>query len=205
VSDLAQGNSITLDKYYSSFKSVLGALAGALSAIPILSALMPPALAGYGFPPLGNAEPLARVGTIGCVLFASYFAFFARADSPRAARKRVTRALIFAITFFVLYLAVFMRFVRTVDIPSKATSIHVSVGFDRTAFAKQNFSSETDEQMLRARGPAEEEVRRLWTERSLVIVRLALFGLYTLALSGFVCSFSWGIIADLGHHGEGDS
>jgi len=48
----------------------------------------------------------------------------------------------------------------------------VSVGYDRTQFAKTNFAVESDEDMLRARSTGDEEIKKLWTYQSLTVVRL---------------------------------
>lgn len=193
---------MTLENYYASFKIKMGAFVTVFAALPLLSKILSPAYAGYGYPPLGNVETLARIGTGLFAASCTYFAYFARTGSVEGARKGVRNAFVFAAVCFVIYLCFFIRFVRTVEIPTRGTSVQVSVGFERSEFAKQNFSSETDVEMLRYRGATEEEVARLWTAPSIVLVRVALFLFYTLVLCGFVCALSWGVVADMRKQGN---
>src|SRR5271156_1443657 len=158
---------MTLEAYYASFKSKAGAFTGAFAALPFLSKLLPSEYLAYGYPPLGDAEVLGRIGTVVFALFSTYVAYFICNDDPQKARTWVRNAFIVCFMVFLLYLGCFIRFVRTVEIPTRSTSISVSVGFERSDFAKQNFPSKTDIEMLRARGPYEEEVAQLWTSRSL--------------------------------------
>jgi|ERR1700678_3084328 hypothetical protein len=188
---------MTLESYYASFKSKAGAFTAAFAVLPFLSKILPPEYSAYGYPPLGEAEILGRIGTVAFALFSTYVSYFICNEDAQKARKWVRNAFIFGFIVFLLYLGCFIRFIRTVEIPTRSTSISVSVGFERSDFAKRNFASQTDFEMLRARGPYEEEIAQLWTPRSLVAVRVALFLLYSLVLSSFVCAFSWGIIADM--------
>ena len=72
--------------------------------------------------------------------------------------------------------------------------MRVSIGYDRTPFAKANFSSDSDEDMVRARGFDDEEIKKLWTYPSLMVTRLALFGSYCGFILGLVATFSLGIV-----------
>lgn len=72
----------------------------------------------------------------------------------------------------------------------------MSVGYDRTQFAKANFGSDSDEDMLRARGTDDEEIKKLWTYQSLAVARLALFISYCGFILGLVAVFSLGIVFD---------
>ena len=65
------------------------------------------------------------------------------------------------------------------------------------SFATSNFGSATDEEMLRARGPDEEQIRMLWTPRSLIVARLALFVPYSLMIVALVAAFSFGVAGDI--------
>jgi hypothetical protein len=185
---------ITLRQYYLSFKSISGVMAGLLSAIPFLSKLAPDAYAAYGFPPLGSLEGPARIGTFVFAWAATYFAFFARAGSPSGDRKRIAAAMVFAFVFLCLYFGLFLRFVRTIEIPAKNISVQVSVGYERTDFAKDNFGAASDWEILRARGTGEEEIWKLWTTKSLLVCRLSLYIAYSIVVLSLVAAFSWGVI-----------
>jgi hypothetical protein len=106
-------------------------------------------------------------------------------------------AIACGLVFFLLYVVTFMRFVRTIEIPSKGTVVQVSVGIQRTEFAKANFNSDSDWEILRDRGTDEEQVWKLWTARSLVLCRFALYTTYSLCLLSLVAAFSWGVLAGL--------
>ena len=190
--------SFTLLQYYRSFISISGVIAGLLTAFPLLSGLiLPESYRAYCFPPLGNVEGPARIATVALALAATYFAFFARATLAVRNRKRVAIALVFASVCICLYLALFLRFVRTIEIPSRDRSVQVSVGCERSDFAKANFVGESDWDLLRDRGTAEEEIWRLWTAKSLLISRLSLYITYLLVVLSLVTAFSWGVIYQL--------
>lgn len=85
--------------------------------------------------------------------------------SSRAHRVAIVRGLV----FLFLYVALFMRFVRSREVPSKGTTVQISVGFERAEFAKANFNGDRDWEILRFRGTDEEQVSKLWTIRSLML------------------------------------
>jgi hypothetical protein len=122
---------------------------------------------------------------------ATYVVYLLQGSSERS-RRRLT--LILWLSAFVgcaLYLAVATRFVRIVPIPTLQDSIAVSVGFERTPFAKA-LGEASDFDLLRLRGPEEEEIQKLWTFRSLILARLALWTFYCGVISAFVGIFSLG-------------
>ncbi len=90
----------------------------------------------------------------------------------------MTLIVVFAAIFFFAYLAARIYFVRTIEIPSIEGVEIVSVGYERTDFAKSVFGAESDLDMLRARGGSDEEILRLWTTRSVYVSRIALLGSY---------------------------
>ena len=114
--------------------------------------------------------------------------------SSASSRRKLTLILWFlAFIGCALYLAATARFVRIVPIPTLHDSIAVSVGFERTAFAKA-LGEASDFDLLRLRGPQEEEIQKLWTFRSLILARLALWALCCGAISAFVGIFSLGAL-----------
>src|SRR5208283_4435937 len=115
-------------------------------------------------PPLGNMDGVARVGLVGLCLGVSVGVYFLVAAQPLKSPSRVIwAAFFFAGVGLLAYLSAYQGFVRRVDIPSRETSVYVSVGYQRTAFADQTFGPASDWEMLRARGTSEEEIGRLWT------------------------------------------
>lgn len=186
-------HTVTLVEYLLSFKSKTGLAAGLFSAIPILSKLLPESYSAYGFPPLGTGESVARIGAVVLALAAPLFAFYTASAARKGNRKRVASGIIFAFVCLFLYFVLFLRFVRTIDIPSKNITVQVSVGYERTDFAKVTFGEISDEDLLRARGTSDEEIRKLWTTKSLLVSRSSLYITYVLVFLSLVTAFSWGV------------
>jgi hypothetical protein len=84
-----------------------------------------------------------------------------------------------------------LRFVRAIPEVNQADHI-VSVGYKRTEFAKSTLGDASDEEMLRDRGLTDEDIRSLWTTRSLSLSRLLLF------VSCMGCTLSLVALASLG-------
>jgi hypothetical protein len=188
---------MTLRQYYRSFKGIYGVLAGVFSAIPLFSKFLPEGYGASAFPPLGNADGPARIVTCVIALSMTYLAFFTRAAPPLRNNRRIVAAIALAVVSVCLYLTLFLLFVRTVDIPSMNSSVRVSVGYERTDFANANFGAASDEELLRDRGTNDEEIRRLWTAKSLIISRLGLYTTYALFIFALVLAFSWGALDQL--------
>ncbi len=131
-------------------------------------------------------------------LAATYCSYFYRAAHHNDNGKRVYRAMMMALLPLIVYVGLLIRFVRTVDIPSMGTAAQVSVGWERTEFARANFDGETDWDLLRSRGPNEEEIWRLWTPTSLLVSRMSLYAAYISTLLLLVSAFSWGVLFELG-------
>jgi hypothetical protein len=81
-------------------------------------------------------------------------------------------------------------FVRTIDLPAANDAVSVTVGYERTPFAQQTFGDVSDLELLRKRGPTEEEIQRLWTLRSINIARVSLFASYLLFLCSLIAACS---------------
>lgn len=192
---MPQDSSTSLHTYYRAFASLSGFFAAAIALIPMIPrAYLPGAIRSYGFPPLGNAEGLARTGTMIFALSTTYLAFFARSRRQNGNRARVVLGLAVALLSFFLYLGLSLRFVRSIEIPSATTDVQVSVGFTRTEFAKANFPESSDWELLRERGPQEEQVWKLWTPASIICTRLGLYSSYSLSLLSLIAAFSWGLL-----------
>ena len=162
---------MTLKEYYLSYKGLLGSLAALVACSPLL-ALIPVDVNRYIFPPLGIIDLMARVISVLAALAATFVVYFWRLRNvPRAIAILIVAFLVFA----VVYAVAFLSSVRTIEIPSKETSVMVSVGYFRSGFALKNFADSSDEQMLSSRGPNEEEIRRCWTPGSLIASRMVLW------------------------------
>jgi hypothetical protein len=193
---VADTSHITIRQYYSAFNTLSGWLAALVSLSPLVSSLFR-GFKGYFFPPLGNTESVARFGIILFSLAVTYLALFWRNWRPRDNAKRVTIAILLALACFCLYFIAYQLFVRRIDIPSSGTSVSVSVGYQRTEFAKETFGSATDWEILKQRGIEEEEIERLWTASSIAIARLALFVPFCGIILLLVAAFSCGVLYQL--------
>lgn len=183
---------VTLVSYYKKFASISGALAVATGVGPLLSAWLPGAAPAYLFPALGDFTMPARLGFVLLAVAITYVSFY---GPPRPANAFLKFFLLAVISLVALccYLVTLQHFVRRIDIPATSSTVYVSIGYERTAFANQTFSAETDWDMLRARGTSDEEVTRLWTARSLDIARLCLFACYCGVVLPLVLVFSLGV------------
>jgi hypothetical protein len=179
---------VTINNYYKSFASISGTLAATFGLEPLFSLLHFEA-AAYLFPQLGDATNVARVGVLGLSVAMTYLAFYFPVG-----RSRWAMVCLFGISGIALccYLVFYMQFVRKIDV-SGASAIQVSVGDERTPFAVETFHSESDWDMLRARGTREEEISRLWTGRSIRRARLFLFGSVCGFILPLVLGFSLGV------------
>jgi hypothetical protein len=150
---------MTLKQYYKAFWSLPGVLAAAPPIVAaIVMPLLPDSASVYGFPPLGDVGSFARLALLCLAVLLTYLVYFWRGG-------RWVLVVAAFVTFLSLcgYIALYPRFVLRVDVPSQKTAVRVSIGYDRTPFATANFSSDSDEDMLRARGFDDEEVKKLWT------------------------------------------
>lgn len=197
---MADTSTITIRRYYASFKSVWGILASAFGALPILSILLPEK--AYPFPPIGDIEVPARAGLVVLAFAATFGVYFWAFSFHR--RIPGVMAVVFGVSLvsLVVYLGLCERFVRRVDIPSRQTDVTVSVGYERTAFAEITFGAASDWELLRARGTDEEQIKKLWAMKSLIIARLALFATYSVFLLALVVMFSFGVVRDIYDRGE---
>lgn len=190
---------ITLKQYYKSFLS----LSGLFASVPplyasVVSVFLPAGLAVLGFPPLGNVEPLARLGLLllaASVIHLSYFFV--------PSRWAIAACVFLSAIALFYYVGVYPKFVVRVDMPG-AGMVRVNIGQERTAFALTNFADYSDEEMLRARGTSEEEVRRLWTLDSLRKGRVSLLSSYCVFILGIVSVFSLGVRLDLARQSSSD-
>jgi hypothetical protein len=164
-------------------------------ALPYLSKILPEPVGPYLFPPLGDIEGIARLGAFIFSTLTTYLVFICAKDSAlNKVPKRTVILFVIAVALFLGYFSASYRFIRVVSIPSEHRAIAVSVGFERTDFARRNFSSSSDIEMLRDRGLVEEEIERLWTVRSLLSARLTLYLCYLGCVMSLVGFLSFGAL-----------
>ena len=184
---------VTLVGYYKKFATVSGVMAAATGVGPLVSAWLPGAAPAYVFPPLGEIRMPARLGVVFLAVAATYISFYAPPMLPRAAFSKFFRVGLISLLALGCYLTAFRHFVRRIDAPASGSVIFVSVGYQRTTFAVRTFASDSDWDMLRARGTNDEEVSKLWTDRSVDVARLCLFASYCGFVLPLVLIFSLGV------------
>ena len=167
-------------------------MAAIVTALPIITKVLPTDVAQHLFPPLGELEPLARLGAVAFALLSMYVAFFLGSGKATA---RVVSAAVVALLSFLTFLGLSSRLVRTVPVPSQNTSISVSVGFRRSDFAKSNFPNSSDWDMLRDRGLSDEQIDKLWTPNSVMIGRLALWTSCAGFIAASVFALCFGVLS----------
>jgi hypothetical protein len=184
---LKSDGSVTLIQYFAAFKTSFAALAGLGIAPALLSRLIPD-WSAYIFPPLGSIEPAARIGTVllGVIVICCGYLII---DKPTI-RPYIISASIVTAFCLVIYLAATTVYVRRIEIPSQNKAIFVSIGAKRSEFAIKEFGSESDWDILRERGPNEEEVYKLWTPQSIIWARLLLYLAYLGIVLGWTFCFS---------------
>lgn len=185
----------SLRKYYASFKSFRGILASLLGGFPLISSFLPGYL--HTFPPLGDIEAAARGGLVILAFGISFCVYFWSEEMRRRAGLVLALAIGIILLSLFGYLALSLRFVTRVDIPSRDSAVYVSIGYERTPFANSTFGPLSDTEMLRERGTDEEQVRMLWTSKSLIIVRLLLYATYSLLILSLVGVFSFAVVHDM--------
>jgi hypothetical protein len=186
----------SLTQYYKSARGLSTAIAAVF--LPFASKIVGENAATYLFPPLGSMDGPARVGLVALCLGVSLGVYFLVAVNPvKSPTRMIWSALLVSAVCLFAYLAFYDAFIHRVEIPSRGTSLYVSVGYQRTEFAKQTFGSASDEEMLRARGPSEEEIRRLWTRQSLIIARLGLYSSCVLTTLSWLFVFSFALVRDM--------
>jgi hypothetical protein len=178
---------ISVLEYYKSFGGLRGAIAGAFTFLPVSSLVIP----GRVFPPLGNETILSQWFAVIIGVVVTYLVFLRQNVTTSKIKSAMTFFLLIATVFFCAYLAARLNFVRTIDIPSLKDVAIVSVGYERTDFAKSVFGDASDLDMLRARGTDDEEIVKLWTTRSVYVSRI------TLLCSYLGCALSLIAIASL--------
>lgn len=191
-----------LKKYLERFKSVIGALTGALAVLPLLSEVLPGKAGDYAFPPVGTYQLFWTVLSVAVAAATILFIYyFARGSSYVAQHDRRMKTFVLVAAFgglgILAYFIAVQLVVREVWIPTESKAIAVSVGFHRTEFAEKEFSGKSDWEMLKTMGFEEEQIRKLWTISSILVARALLFAAYLWTLSVFITLGSFAVLCDL--------
>jgi len=190
---------IKLKTYYLNFKTVRGLVTAFAAGLPLIPKVTPGTSTEYLLAPLGDLDNLARFSFAIFCLAVTYLVYFRYQGQSPTARKRtfLLCLMVIPLSSLCLYFVFCDSYVRKVDIPTIGRAAYVSVGYQRSEFANQNFASLTDEEMLRQRGLTEEEVRKLWTHMSLLAVRVILFFSWCGFLLPLILGLSLGVLDQL--------
>src|SRR5438128_1558978 len=153
----------------------MGALTGALAVLPSVSEVLPGKAGDYAFPPLGTYQLFWESVSVVISAVIILLVFFIRNSSYVVHHDKRLRAFIvlggIAFLALIAYFVAVHVTVRTLWIPTEKKEITVSVGFRRTAFAEREFAGEGDWTMLEKMGWNEEQIRKLWMCKSILIAR----------------------------------
>jgi hypothetical protein len=178
---------LTIKNYYLGFYTFVGALAGIPFLAPILHAVIPPSILfpQYLYPPLGDIEWLGIIATIALLLTTTYLTFL-YCESRKTSSKSIGILMAGLILLFCCFIGLHVAFVKQVSIPAEKTEMLVSVGYQPTDFSIQTYPRWTAFEILQDVGTGEDEIQKLWTVRSLYVVRIFLWLAYTLTVCCFL-------------------
>lgn len=182
-----------------SLRSYVGLLRWLQGVIFLLPIGMRAANAETAFlnPPLATLDQLIPFAFVLVGIF-SILPWLIRSRKSAVSAARWAAAL--AVVSIVVYALCLSRSVVQVDITSADRVVQVSVGAERTAFAREHFEGWTDAQMLKEIGFGEEQIQRLWTSRSILRSRIELLCGYIIFLISL--NFCVGAIARTGNLGS---
>jgi len=188
---LLRNRQIAVIEYYKSFKTIQGGFALICGLVPPVSNVLLP---GRIFPPLGNETLASQAFVLLGGLAVTYLVYLFQASAVASLRRALGVFFALAVLSFCIYFGLHLRFVRSISVPSTHAELNVSVGYARTNFAKETFSEATDWEMLRFRGTDDEEIVKLWTVKSIYLVRLALLLSYLGLMLSLITFASLGVL-----------
>lgn len=150
---------------------------------------MPDKYDGRIFPPLGQFELTAGCGVVAIGFLCTYLVFVCYRSHPYISPLHGVSLLLTVMALLAIYSGLNLRFVK----PGTNGTL-VSIGYDRTDFARKNYDDKTDIEMLRDYGSRELEIEKLWTYKSLAIARGLLLLTYTTIIMSFIWFFCIGAL-----------
>lgn len=168
-------------KKFIGFKGFFGLIAG---VYPILGNFL-------GFeskmlmPPLNNSFLVSYIILIILIIFVAYLHRYIRVFRSNKLVSTALGIILLVLAFFsfINYVIWHHKVVRCGQVqPENRNPVTycVIIGLERSEFANQNFIGFTDEKMLRYRGWTPEQVRLLWTEKSIEKAMLRVIGYFLL-------------------------
>lgn len=175
---------MTLLQYYRGFGSLYGAFATIPFIPPVLHILAPDSNKLESlYPPLGEMQTLPLAATFVILVVVTYAVLVSCQSASKLHPAATPGAILGAILCFSAVIVMNVLYVREIDVPSVNQEVRVSIGYQRTKFALKTYPDSTDWGMLHDHGPSEETIHLLWTQRSIAIVRVGLWLVYTLSLA----------------------
>lgn len=186
---------MSLKLYFKQFKSILGIITGFIGSFPFIGNYLLKRTISNVVPPIED-----YVLVIYAIFFitAVFIVYFLKDLGcwKKTWGTPLTMGVLFFLAFigFLFYDQWSVRAIRTFYIPTLRKNVSVIVGLERSQFAKQYFNDKTDEDMLEERGYTKNEIRRLWTQESILRARFFIIVSYfsTLLLLGI--GFSVGVL-----------
>ena len=134
---------------------------------------------GLFYPPLGDLTTLFMLVTLAAIFVVALLAFWIFRGSQTWFQKiAIVVGVISLFLAMFIYSGCYERYVRVVWIPRLNAAVAISVGDERTPYAKE-LGNISDYDLLSHRGVNEEEVKKLWTPRSLAKAHNSLWVWYT--------------------------
>jgi hypothetical protein len=186
---------MSLKAYFKQFGSVFGIITGFIGAFPFIGNYLLQQKISNIIPPVEDyVLVIYVVFFIAAVLNVYFLKDLNCWKKPWSVPLTMGVLFLLAIIGFMFYDHWSERAIRTIYIPTLKKNVNVIVGLERSRFAVQNFNDEPDEQMLEKRGYTKNEIRRLWTQESILRARLFIIGSYFLALLLLGVGFSVGVL-----------
>jgi len=144
-------------------------------AIPVASGLLQHKPVTLG-PPLGVLYDLVSPTAFVCVGIFGVLPWLV--SKPAIASKLALFAALSCMAAILAYAYFVATSVVQIHITTPSSEIRVSIGDERTEFARNVFKDATSEEMVRTFGHQEEDLQRLWTRESIRSARMRLLASY---------------------------
>jgi hypothetical protein len=186
---------MSLKAYFKQFRSILGIITGFIGAFPFIANYLLQQKISNVIPPVEDyVLVIYIIFFIAAVLIVYFLKDLNCWKKPWSTPLTMGVLFLLAIIAFMSYDHWSERAIRTIYIPTLKKNVNVIVGLERSKFAVQYFNNKTDEQMLEERGYTKNEIRRLWTQESILHARLFIIVSYFLMVLLLGIAFSIGVL-----------
>jgi hypothetical protein len=186
---------MSLKFYFKQFRSILGIITGFIGAFPFIGNYLLQQKIPNVIPPV---EDYVLVIYVIFFITAVFMVYFLKDLNcwKKPWSTPLTMGILFLIAFvgFSFYGYWSARAIRTIPIPTLGKNVSVIVGLVRTDFAVKHFSNKTDEEMLEERGYTASDIRKLWTQESILRARIFIIASYFSVILLLGIGFSVGVL-----------